>query len=192
MRHQPGHLQEADGRDGEPTRLEGSIDGCNGSGREAGRTRAKPKPGVGVEKDHRFALCAPGRARFPFRGAWPKFAAQGRRAMSHASSGGKTAVLSTSPMMVKRSAMQPNTSFLGSSGGTSFATGFPFFVMTTGVRYFLTSSITRKHRALNSPAGIVFVFMVSSMGSWSRRHDHDSIRVPRAGARTHAARPSAA
>src|SRR2546428_1938602 len=93
--------------------------------------------------------------------------------MSHFSNGGKTAVCSTSPMIVKRSAMQPNTSFLGSSGGTSFATGFPFLVMTTGVRYFLTSSITRRHRALNSPAGIVF--MVSSMGSWSRPYDHDSI-----------------
>src|SRR3989454_874800 len=173
MRHQPGQLQEADGRDGEPAWLESSIDGRPGWGRESVRTRAEPKPGVGVEKDHRVALCDCGRARFRFRGSWPKFAAQGRRAMSHFSNGGKTAVFSTSPMIVKRSAMQPNTSFLGSSGGTSFATGFPFLVMTTGVRYFLTSSITRRHRALNSPAGIVF--MVSSMGSWSQHYDHDSI-----------------
>src|SRR5712664_4245625 len=50
--------------------------------------------------------------------------------------------------------MQPKMLFGGSSAGTSFATGLPFFVMTTGVRYFLTSSITRKHFALNSPAGM--------------------------------------
>jgi hypothetical protein len=30
-------------------------------------------------------------------------------------------------------------------------------VITTDVRYFLTSSITRKQRALNSPAGIVLI-----------------------------------
>jgi hypothetical protein len=46
-------------------------------------------------------------------------------------------------------AMQPKTSVAGSSGGTSLATGHPFLVITTGVRYFFTSSITRKHRALN-------------------------------------------
>src|SRR2546422_5865416 len=50
------------------------------------------RSGVGVEKDHRVALCDCGRARFRFRGSWPKFAAQGRRAMSHFSNGGKTAV----------------------------------------------------------------------------------------------------
>src|SRR5881409_3229106 len=94
------------------------------------------------------------------------------RAISHLSIGGRTGD-STSPRIFIVPAMQPNTSFLGSSGGTSLAPGFPFLVMTTGVRYFLTSSITRRHRALNSPAGIVF--MVSSMGSWSRPYDHDSI-----------------
>jgi hypothetical protein len=61
--------------------------------------------------------------------------------------------------------MQPKTSVAGASGGTSFATGLPFFVITTAVRYFLTSSITRRQRALNSPAAIVF--MVSSICSWS-------------------------
>src|SRR2546430_3061914 len=90
------------------------------------------------------------------------------RAISHLSIGGRTGD-STSPRIFIVPAMQPNTSFLGSSGGTSFATGFPFLVMTTGVRYFLTSSITRRHRALNSPAGIVF--KVSSMGSWSQHYD---------------------
>jgi hypothetical protein len=49
-------------------------------------------------------------------------------------------------MIVAVPAMQPNTSRLGSSGGTSLATGLPFLVMTTGVRNFLTSSITRRHR----------------------------------------------
>ena len=45
----------------------------------------------------------------------------------------------------------------GGSTGTSLATCRPFFVMTTDVRYFRTSSITRRHRALNSPAGMLFM-----------------------------------
>src|SRR2546430_3360221 len=178
MRHQPGHFQNADGSDGEPARLQGSIDGRSGSRRESPGARAEPKPRVGVEEDHRFALRDCGRRRFPSRRSDPTCAAHGRRAMSHSSKGGKMVVLSTSPMMVNRSAMQPNTPFLGASGGTSLATGLPFLVMTTGVRYFLTSSITRRHRALNSPAGIVF--MVSSTGSWSPRRDHVSTRPPAA------------
>src|SRR5437762_2029727 len=42
------------------------------------------------------------------------------------------------------------------SAGTSFATGFPRLVITTGSRVLLTSSMTARQRALNSPAGIVF------------------------------------
>ena len=53
--------------------------------------------------------------------------------------------------------MHPNTSPAGVSGGTSLATGRPFLVITTGTRYFFTSSITRKQRALKTPAGIVFM-----------------------------------
>jgi hypothetical protein len=72
---------------------------------------------------------------------------------------------SISPTIRAVPAMQPNTSAAGASGGTSLATGRPFLVITTGVRYFLTSSITRRQRALNSPAGIVL--MVSLIRSWS-------------------------
>src|SRR5262249_45183755 len=72
---------------------------------------------------------------------------------------------STSPTNSTVPAMHPKTSFVGSSTGTSLATGLPFFVMTTGVRYFLTSSITRRQRALNSPAGIFFMDIPT--WSWS-------------------------
>ena len=48
------------------------------------------------------------------------------------------------------------------------ATGRPFFVITTGVRYFLTSSITRRQWVLKAPAGIVFmVFCASFAGAAS-------------------------
>jgi hypothetical protein len=43
-------------------------------------------------------------------------------------------------------------------------------VITTGVRYFLTSSITRRQRALNSPAGIDL--MVLPQPPWSCTRDH--------------------
>jgi hypothetical protein len=66
---------------------------------------------------------------------------------------------STSPTILIFSAMHPKMVGFGSSGGTSLATGRPFLVIVTGVRYFLTSSITRRHLALNSPAGIVFMVL---------------------------------
>jgi hypothetical protein len=80
-----------------------------------------------------------------------------------------------SPTILAVPAIHPKTSVAGASGGTSFATARPFFVMTTGVRYFFTSSITRRHRALNSPAGIVF--MTPSPVSWSRARDHDNSKT---------------
>jgi hypothetical protein len=40
-------------------------------------------------------------------------------------------------------------------------------VITTGVRYFFTSSITRRHRALNSPAGIVLMGSPQLMVTWA-------------------------
>src|SRR5258708_7789095 len=48
-----------------------------------------------------------------------------------------------------------------SSGGTSLASGFPRLVISTGVRLVRTSSMTCKHRALNSPAAIVFIMVTS-------------------------------
>src|SRR5207249_10849651 len=72
---------------------------------------------------------------------------------------------STSPTTITVSAMHPKMSAAGSATGTIFATGRPFLVITTGVRYFLPSSNTRRQRALNSPAGIFF--MVSSHRPWS-------------------------
>jgi hypothetical protein len=71
-------------------------------------------------------------------------------------------------------AMQPNTSRAGWSVGTSFATGTPFLVMRTGSRRRLTSSITRRQRALNSPAGMVL--MGASICPWSYDSDHTDQR----------------
>src|ERR671918_233066 len=115
-----------------------------------------------VEEDHRTGRPDPVRLRRPD--------GLGRRAASHASAAATAA--STSPTILAVPAMQPKTSLTGASGGTSFATVRPFLVITTGIRYFRTSSITRRHRALNSPAGMVR--MVASVGSWSRTCDHDS------------------
>jgi alkylation response protein AidB-like acyl-CoA dehydrogenase len=56
----------------------------------------------------------------------------------------------------------------------TLTTGRPALVMTTGVRDPFTSSITRRHRVLNSPAGIVF--MVASPGSGSHGRDNNSHR----------------
>ena len=54
--------------------------------------------------------------------------------------------------------------------GTSFATGFPRFVISTGSPVLLTSSISVRQRALNSAAARIF--MVITQLSWSLKHDH--------------------
>jgi hypothetical protein len=62
-----------------------------------------------------------------------------------------------SPRISIRPARQPKMSFGASSAGTSFATGLPRLVIRTGARVVRTLSITCKHRALNSPAPMVFI-----------------------------------
>jgi hypothetical protein len=49
---------------------------------------------------------------------------------------------SRSPAIRAEPVMQPKMSVAGASGGMSLATGRPILVITTGVRYFRTSSIT--------------------------------------------------
>src|SRR5437667_241233 len=143
VRHEPAschHHRQLPNRDGcyrDAARAEGGPDGARrGRGELFGRQH-EPREGVCVEHDHRSTFQA--------------------RA-------GKTGD-STSPTTFTVSAMHPKMSSAGSSTGTIFATGRPFLVITTGVRYFLTSSITRRQRALNSPAGIFF--MVSPHRPWS-------------------------
>src|SRR5204863_6160284 len=164
---QQRRLPQRNRRDREPARADRVRDRRRRRRREPPGLEAEPEPCVRIEEDHRIALRD--RARLAFLGDVRNRAAQRSRNASHFSSGGRSGDF-TSPMIVAVPAMQPNTSRLGSSGGTSLATGLPFLVMTTGVRNFLTSSITRRHRALNSPAGIVV--MVSSMSPWSVYYDH--------------------
>src|SRR5580704_2278347 len=61
----------------------------------------------------------------------------------------------------------PRKSSEGSSAGTSLATGRPFLVITTGSRVDWTSSMTLRHRALNCPAGIVFMTTPDDYGHYS-------------------------
>jgi hypothetical protein len=77
------------------------------------------------------------------------------RKISQSSSG--TAGDTMSPMTSTSPRMHPNTLSGWPSAGTSFATGRPFFVITTGSRVDRTSSMTLRHRALNCPAGIVLM-----------------------------------
>src|SRR5580704_3419787 len=67
----------------------------------------------------------------------------------------------------------PRKSSDGSVAGTSFATGRPIFVITTGSRVDCTSSITLRQRALNSPAGMVFMTSPDDYG-----HSIMTIRRP--------------
>jgi hypothetical protein len=80
------------------------------------------------------------------------------RITSHASSG--TTGDSIFPTISNCPAMKPKRLRFFELTGTIFATGVPRFVMRTGSPVALTSSITDRQRALNSPAGIFF--MVSS------------------------------
>src|SRR5437879_8558840 len=66
-------------------------------------------------------------------------------------------------------ARRPRMSGGLSSGGTSLASGFPRLVISTGMRLVRTSSMTCRHRALNSPAAIVFI--------WSLRDNHGYFNI---------------
>src|SRR5215469_12698330 len=59
---------------------------------------------------------------------------------------------------------KPNKSSVCSSTGTSFATGFPRFVITTVSRFAWTSSIRAKQWTLNEPAAIFLTISSSDHG----------------------------
>ncbi len=62
--------------------------------------------------------------------------------------------------------MQPKMFAGGVSAGTNLATGRPFFVITTGSRVDCTPFITLRQRALNCPAGIVFIILPNDHGHY--------------------------
>src|ERR1039458_7895842 len=78
---------------------------------------------------------------------------QNQNADSH-SSGGSA---SSSPTTSNTPFSLPMKSSFGSSMGTSFATGLPRFVITNGRLVERTSSISVRHWALNTAAGISFM-----------------------------------
>ncbi len=76
-----------------------------------------------------------------------------------------------SPWISNVSFNAPKRLFGRSSAATSFDTGFPFFVMITDSPVFATSSITRKHFALNSDAFMIrCLTMVMTMVTELQRH----------------------
>src|SRR5688572_30828888 len=159
------NLPQRDRSNGQPPTAHRLADGACCGSREAPRLEAQPQPRMRVEDDQRAVRRARDGAR-----------RRGRRALPVASHAAAAITgFSMSPTMRAVPAIQPKTSVAGPSGGTSLATARPFFVITTGVRYFFTSSMTRRHRALNSPAGMVF--MAASIGSWSSRRDHVTPRA---------------
>jgi len=72
-------------------------------------------------------------------------------------SSGGTAGDSISPTVRNTPFKLPMNSRFGGSAGTSFATGFPRFVITRGSLVERTSSISVRQRALNSAAAIVLM-----------------------------------
>src|SRR5215469_10602614 len=68
---------------------------------------------------------------------------------------------------------KPNKSSVCSSTGTSFATGFPRFVITTVSRFAWTSSIRAKQWTLNEPAAIFLTIRL--LRSWSLYHSQEGL-----------------
>src|SRR5712664_757709 len=79
---------------------------------------------------------------------------------------------SISPTILTRPAMQPKMSLLSAAAGTTFTTGAPRLVTTTGSPVACTCFMTVRQCALNAPAGICF--MGFSFYPWSFYHDQDT------------------
>src|SRR5208282_3037705 len=138
-REEKGQFPQGDVRNGDSIAGPGSSNCGSCRAGEPIFVSNQPYQHVGVEKNHR------------------------KTSQSSSGTAGDTMspTISTSPFM------QPNTSSGCASAGTNLATGRPLLVMTTGSRVERTSSMIFKHRALNCPAGTVFMTAPNDYGHYS-------------------------